>query len=141
MIWNQWYAILESNEIKYGKPKGVIRLGERLVLWRSREGKITCLRDKCAHRGVALSKGKLVCEDSEIQCPFHGLQFNQNGKCTVIPSRGKNTPVPSNFKVESYQTREKHNFIWIWWGDAQDEYPEIPWFDDVDDEFHYFTST
>lgn len=139
MIWNQWYAILESSEVKYGKPKGVIRLGERLVLWRSNEGKITCLRNKCAHRGVALSKGKLVCNGSEIQCPFHGLQFNQSGKCTVIPSRGKNTLVPSNFKVDSYQTREEHNFIWIWWGDPQEEYPDLPWFDDVDDKFHYFT--
>jgi phenylpropionate dioxygenase-like ring-hydroxylating dioxygenase large terminal subunit len=139
MIWNQWYAILESSELKKGNPIGVLRLGERLVLWRTNKGMPICLKDKCAHRGVALSKGKLVCNNEEVQCPFHGLQFNQAGKCTVIPSRGNKAPIPSNFKVDSYQTREEHNFIWIWWGDPQEEYPDLPWFEDVDDKFHYFT--
>ena len=31
MIRNQWYAILESNEVRRGKPVGVTRLGEKLV--------------------------------------------------------------------------------------------------------------
>ena len=31
MIPNQWYAILDSGEIKTGKPVGVTRLGEKLV--------------------------------------------------------------------------------------------------------------
>ncbi len=139
MIRNQWYAILESKEVHKGKLLGVIRMGERLVLWRNKENEVVCLLDRCAHRGVALSKGKLVCENEHVQCPFHGLQFDSKGKCTVIPSRGKNAPVPPNFKVTSYTTREQHNFIWIWWGEPRDHYPELPWFEDVDDSFHYFT--
>jgi len=139
MIWNQWYAILESSEVKKGKLLGVFRLGERLIFWRTKEGKVACLIDKCAHRGVALSKGKLVTNNSEVRCPFHGLQFDSMGKCTVIPSRGEKTSIPSNFKIHSYPIRENHNFIWIWWGNTQEEYPDIPWFDDVDDEFHYVT--
>ena len=37
MIWNQWYAILESSEIKKGKLTGVVRMGERMVLWRNKQ--------------------------------------------------------------------------------------------------------
>ena len=139
MIWNQWYAILESSELKKGKLIGVVRMGERMVLWRNKKNEPVCLKDRCAHRGVALSAGKLVCNNEEVQCPFHGLQFNSYGKCTVIPSRGETAQVPSNFKVDSFITREEHNFVWIWWGDTQEEYPDLPWFDDVDDKFHYFT--
>jgi phenylpropionate dioxygenase-like ring-hydroxylating dioxygenase large terminal subunit len=139
MIRKQWYAILESKEVPKGKLLGVLRLGENLVLWRKNDGTVVCLKDRCSHRGVALSKGNIVCDGNEVQCPFHGLQFDNTGKCTVIPSRGEKALVPSNFNITSYPTREAYNFIWIWWGEPQENYPDLPWFEDVDDKFHYFT--
>ncbi len=39
MIRNQWYAILESSEVRRGKPVGVTRMGEKLVAWRNRRAK------------------------------------------------------------------------------------------------------
>jgi hypothetical protein len=33
MIPNQWYAVLESYEVKPGKPVGVTRLGEKMFFW------------------------------------------------------------------------------------------------------------
>jgi nitrite reductase/ring-hydroxylating ferredoxin subunit len=56
MISNQWYAILESNEVKLGHPVAVKRMGERLVLRRNTHGEVTCMRDLCPHRGVALRR-------------------------------------------------------------------------------------
>ncbi len=58
MIRNQWYAVLESKEVKKGKLLGVTRLGERLVFWRNEKGRVICLKDKCIHRGAALSAGR-----------------------------------------------------------------------------------
>ncbi len=55
MIRNQWYAVLDSSQVK-NKPVGVTRMGERLVFWRDVAGKVSCLYDKCVHRGVMLSK-------------------------------------------------------------------------------------
>ena len=54
MIRNQWYVVLESQEVKH-KPIGVTRMGEKLVFWRDAQGQVHCLRDRCAHRGAALS--------------------------------------------------------------------------------------
>jgi len=34
MIPNQWYIIAESKEVKNGKLTGLIRMGEKMVLWR-----------------------------------------------------------------------------------------------------------
>jgi phenylpropionate dioxygenase-like ring-hydroxylating dioxygenase large terminal subunit len=70
MIRNQWYAVLESKEVGR-KPVGVTRMGEKLVFWRDGRGEIHCAVDRCPHRGVALSIGKL--ENDHLQCPFHGF--------------------------------------------------------------------
>jgi nitrite reductase/ring-hydroxylating ferredoxin subunit len=87
MIQNQWYIVADSREVRKGRPIGLKRLGEELVLWRDENGKVICLRDRCVHRGAALSIGKLV--NHHLQCPFHGLEFNAEGKCVQIPANGK----------------------------------------------------
>jgi phenylpropionate dioxygenase-like ring-hydroxylating dioxygenase large terminal subunit len=131
--------VLESKELPKNKQIGVTRLGEKLVFWRDGNGRVNCLRDKCAHRGAALSVGK-VCDHGEvIVCPFHGLRYDYTGKCIVIPANGKFTKVPENFKVNFYQTREDHDFIWIWWGEPREVYPPLPFFEDIDKKFSYKT--
>ncbi len=137
MIYNQWYAILEANEVKQNKPVGVIRLGEKLVLWRDNAGQVVCMRDLCPHRGVALSAGRLI--HGNIQCPFHGFEFNSTGACVLIPANGVSAVVPKAIQVKTYPTFEAHNFIWIWWGDHRDEYPPVLFFEDIDDSFSYAT--
>ena len=141
MIRNQWYAVLESKELKKEKIIGVTRLGEKLVFWRDKNDKVICLKDKCAHRGAKLSFGQLCNKGETIECPFHGLRYDDSGKCVEIPANGKNTPVPERFKVISYPTREHMDLIWIWWGTAQKEYPPIPFFEDIDKKFSYKTHT
>ena len=132
MIPNQWYAVLESKEVPKGKLVGVTRLNEKMVFWRNKKNEIVCLIDKCAHRGAALSIGK-ICQDGEtVECPFHGLQYDSSGRTTLIPANGKNSPVPEHFKIHSYPTKENHGFIWIWWGDTLGEYPPLPFFEDID---------
>ncbi|MCE5259041.1 MAG: aromatic ring-hydroxylating dioxygenase subunit alpha [Chloroflexi bacterium] len=137
MIRNQWYGILESSEVKSGKPLGVTRMGERLVLWRTSGGELVCMIDLCAHRGAALNIGK-VCQDT-IRCPFHGLEYDTSGRCVLIPANGRAALVPSQFKVASYPLREVGGFIWLWWGEPRDDLPEVPFFRDLLFGFHYNT--
>jgi nitrite reductase/ring-hydroxylating ferredoxin subunit len=40
-----------------GKAVGVLRMGERMVLWRDSTGQPACQADQCPHRGAALSIG------------------------------------------------------------------------------------
>ncbi len=139
MIPNQWYAILESNEIKKGKITGVTRMGEKLVAWRDSQGRATVMADKCPHRGVALSAGKLV-EDC-IQCPFHGFEYDISGKCTLVPANGRNAEPPKALHVNNYPTCEAHGIIFIWWGEPLPDktYPPLPWFDNIDKGMVYST--
>jgi len=135
MIRNQWYVVLESKEVRK-KPIGVTRMGEKLVFWRNEAGNIHCAVDRCPHRGVALSIGKL--ENDHLQCPFHGFEYDERGRCLLIPANGRGGRIPKSLQLSNYPTHEDHGFIWIWWGDSPPEALEPPtFFDNLDASFVY----
>jgi phenylpropionate dioxygenase-like ring-hydroxylating dioxygenase large terminal subunit len=136
MIRNQWYVVLDSSEVKSGRPLGVLRMGEELVFWRDEQGQVACLRDLCAHRGAALSAGSV--HDGCIACPFHGIRYDGQGRGRLIPANGAHAPVPDRFRVQAYPTFEAHGFIWIWWGErSPEDLAPPPFFADIDDTFTY----
>ena len=136
MIRNQWYIVLDSREVTR-RPVGVTRLGEKLVFWRDPRGVVACFRDRCAHRGVALSAGKVL-PTGKLQCPFHGFEYDPSGRVAVIPANGRQAPVPERFRVQRYPTYEAHGFIWIWWGEQEPaDLPPPRFFEDLDDSFRY----
>jgi phenylpropionate dioxygenase-like ring-hydroxylating dioxygenase large terminal subunit len=57
----------------------------------------------------------------------------------LVPALGKNVPPPKALKAGSYPAREAHGWIWIFWGDAKDNFPPIPYFDDLDRSYSYAT--
>jgi phenylpropionate dioxygenase-like ring-hydroxylating dioxygenase large terminal subunit len=135
MIHNQWYVLLESNEVEK-KPMGVTRLGENLVFWRDPAGKVSAAVDCCPHRGVALSAGTI--EHEHLQCPFHGFEYDSSGKCVMIPANGRLGVVPAAMRLKTYPTYEAHGFIWIWWGDPVCvDLPAPEFFDNLDETFYY----
>ena len=126
MIPNQWYPILESTQVKANakRPVGIIRLGEKLVLFRGQSGEIVCLPDRCSHRAASLHNGWL--ENGCIACPYHGARFNENGKCVMIPANGEAAPVPRGFDLKPREVREAHGLIWFWYGEGASR-AELPW--------------
>ena len=137
MIPGQWYAILESNEVKAGRPVGVTRMGERMVLWRDGQGRVACAVDLCPHRGVALSAGRVIGDC--VECPFHGFRYDPGGRCVVVPANGRNAPAPAALHVKTFPTCEAHGFVWIWWGEPRDSLPPVRYFDSIDDTLSYST--
>ncbi|MBN1248622.1 MAG: aromatic ring-hydroxylating dioxygenase subunit alpha [Anaerolineae bacterium] len=134
MIPNQWYVVFSSSQLKR-RPIGVTRMGEKLVFWRDATGKAACCRDRCAHRGVQLSKGQRL-ENGRLQCPFHGFEYDVTGRVQRIPANGQDAPVPDRFKVHAYPTHEAHGFIWIWWGEKLPPDLQPPeFFEDLGDGF------
>ncbi len=128
MIRDQWYVMLESREVK-NKPAGVKRLGENLVLYRDNSGKVNCFRDICPHRGAALSKGEIITD--HLRCPFHGLEFEQSGKCVLIPANSREIPVDERFHLKKYETFESFGFIWIFYGEQGNIHSTPQFFDNI----------
>jgi phenylpropionate dioxygenase-like ring-hydroxylating dioxygenase large terminal subunit len=133
MIRNQWYVVLESQEVG-DKPVGATRLGEKLVFWRDASGKVSVAADRCPHRGIKFSAGKV--KEGHLQCPFHGFEFDSSGKCVLIPANGREGVIPTAMQVATYPTHEAHGFIWLWWGQDPPANLAAPeFFDNLDDSF------
>lgn len=136
MISNQWYAILPSSQVKAGGITAVKRLNLELALFRSEQGALGCVTDRCTHRGAALSGGKL--RGDCIRCPFHGLEFDAGGKCAVIPANGKGSPQDNRrHNVQAYPVREAHGIIFLWYGDIEKQTETLPFFPGELDGFTY----
>jgi phenylpropionate dioxygenase-like ring-hydroxylating dioxygenase large terminal subunit len=136
MIPNQWYVILESREVKKNKPVGFSRLGEKIVAWRLKDGQIVVQGDICPHRGAALHQGEI--KNGNIMCPFHGFEYDSSGVCRLIPANGKASTPPKAFQVKTYPSVERHGYIFIWYGETRQSYPEVPVFEELENSaFNY----
>lgn len=80
---NVWTPVALSEELGKNKPLGLVVAGTPIVLFRDREGKAAALVDRCPHRGVALSLGKV--KDGCIECPFHGWKLESSGQVSHVP--------------------------------------------------------
>ncbi|MBX9759249.1 MAG: aromatic ring-hydroxylating dioxygenase subunit alpha [Beijerinckiaceae bacterium] len=111
---NAWYVAALSREV-VDTPFARTLLDEPLVMFRKPDGAIAALQDRCPHRFVPLSRGR-VC-GAEIECGYHGLRFTAGGTCSANP-HGDKTP-PRNARVKSYPAVERYGFVWIWMGAAE----------------------
>lgn len=118
MINNQWYAVLSSHKVRRGRVIGARRFGENMVFFRDDAGVLSCVTDKCAHRGASLAKGCM--KDGNLQCPFHGIEYDMNGKCVHIPSEGRASVKDySRFDLKHWAVREVGGIVFLWYGDSE----------------------
>ncbi|MCI3934224.1 aromatic ring-hydroxylating oxygenase subunit alpha [Streptomyces sp. AN091965] len=123
MIPNQWYPILRTEDVKRDAPTGVKRLGEELVLWRDLSGKLVCQSARCPHKGANLSGGRVV--GNSLACPYHGFRYDAGGACRLIPALGTEGRIPASLRIDTYEVREQHGLVWLWWGEQREELPDI----------------
>lgn len=118
---NAWYVAALATEVAPSASLARIICDERIVMFRDRDGIAHALEDRCAHRGLPLSCGKVKGEG--IQCGYHGLMFNGSGTCVKVPGQAT---VPPNSSVRSFPLVERHGLLWIWPGDkAQADLAQI----------------
>ena len=108
---NYWYVAALDDEVRE-RPLGRTILGEPVVLFRAANGTLHAFEDRCAHRRLPLSMGKVI--GDALQCHYHGLRFDGSGKCVRVPGQEH---IPQNARVRTYPVVERHRWIWIWMGD------------------------
>jgi len=60
-------------------PVRVRLLSEDLVAWRSSEGTVGLVEERCPHRGASLFFGRN--EENGLRCVYHGWKFDLDGRC------------------------------------------------------------
>ena len=124
---NQWYAIALSEEVRTGRKRGVQLFGREIVLWRHRDGRLAAIDARCPHMGASLAIGRVV--DDRVECPYHGFQYDSQGQCRETPLRAPGALIPRTLCVRAWAVAERHGWIWLFWGEADQELPGIPYFD------------
>jgi len=110
---NHWYVVARSSEVKT-QPLGVTLWNKPIILFRDNQEKIHALEDRCPHRQVKLSHGKIIA--GLIECAYHGWQFNALGKCVKIPYLAENQKLP-HCQIQNYPVQELDGFIWLFLGE------------------------
>ena len=116
---NSWYVAAWDREISR-LPLRRVFLGEPVVLYRTVSGEPVGLEDRCCHRQLPLSMGKV--EERGLRCGYHGLLFSKDGKCIEIPGQDS---IPPQARVRAYPLVEKYSWVWIWMGDPAKADPAL----------------
>lgn len=134
-VRNAWYVAGWSKAI--GQELQAFEVtGERLVMFRTSEGDVKALEDRCPHRLLPLSKGKRI--GDTIQCGYHGMTFDGAGRCVRVPGQSN---LPRSAYVKVYPVEERHGIVWVWMGDPdradRSEIFDLPQFSDPNWHVHH----
>jgi phenylpropionate dioxygenase-like ring-hydroxylating dioxygenase large terminal subunit len=109
-IENAWYFACTSESLKRS-PLPLTVLDRPLVLYRDGNGRAAALLDRCAHRNVPLSGGRVA--EGRLECPYHGWQFDSSGICRKVPALCGPHEAAAR-RVSSFAVREQHGLVWVW---------------------------
>ncbi len=110
-----WMPVAPSIELQEDPVKQVRILGETLVLFRDRQGRLGLVGERCSHRGTALVYG--IPEPEGLRCAYHGSLYDQSGRC--LAGAG-DTPTTSEeaeaYAIPAYPVQELGGLIFAYLG-------------------------
>lgn len=134
-----WIPVVPSAQLPEpgGRPLRVKLLGEELVLFRERGGKVGLIGAFCPHRLAPLFFGRV--ENDGIRCAYHGWKFSPSGKCLEMP----NVPPEQRFIEEvqhsGYPCVEHGGIIWTYMGLSRESrtLPDLEFLRVTDEDRNY----
>jgi len=104
-----WHCLGLIRDFGDGEPHSVNAFGQKLVVFRSGNGKINVLDGYCRHMGGDLSQGTV--KGDEIACPFHDWRWGGDGRCKKVPY-SKRTPRLA--RTATWTTLEQDGMLFVW---------------------------
>ena len=110
-----WYPACRSGDLRGRTPRSITLMDEAVVLWRDGGGVARALVDRCPHRNVPLSAGRVHGREGTLECGYHGWRFDGAGACTAVPGLlGAEAAASPTRNCGAYPTVERDGFVWIW---------------------------
>jgi phenylpropionate dioxygenase-like ring-hydroxylating dioxygenase large terminal subunit len=120
-----WQPVCLSRDIDE-LPKRLTILGEELVAFRDKRGRVGVLDAHCCHRGTSLEYGRI--EDEGIRCCYHGWLFAADGACLQQPGEPPGSNFLNKVAQPAYPAREFGGAVFAYMGPPGTE-PLFPRFD------------
>ncbi|MEU4343906.1 Rieske 2Fe-2S domain-containing protein [Nocardia sp. NPDC023852] len=114
-----WHPIAPVAELDSSplRTKEVRLLGEDLVLFRDRSGRLGLIDRYCSHRRVNLALGMV--EQDGIRCPYHGWKFATDGSCIDQPfemTMQGNDHFARSCGIPGFPVQELAGLVWAYLG-------------------------
>ena len=112
-----WYPAARSSKIT-GKPTAIKLLGEEVAFYRSQDGQVYAVHNRCPHRGMPMDKAR--CHfDGTISCAYHGWTFDTKGECVAALNEGPESTLPGKVRIRTYPVEERRGLVWVYMGVKQ----------------------
>ena len=112
-----WHPIAASMHLPEHGTKPVRILGESLVLYRDRSGRLGLVEERCPHRRGGLVFG--IPEETGIRCAYHGWLFDGTGRCLEQPYEALVDPANTfkdKVRIKAYPVEELGGLIFAYLG-------------------------
>jgi phenylpropionate dioxygenase-like ring-hydroxylating dioxygenase large terminal subunit len=111
-----WFIAARSDELRAVGPIARAVNGTPLVLYRDAARRVVAMEDRCPHKNVALSLGR-VCGDT-LQCRYHGWRFDPAGAVVDVPCHAPAERLPA-CRVPTFRAVEQDDWIWVHVGEPE----------------------
>lgn len=126
LLRRYWHPVAFVQELSDQNPTVFVRiLGEDLVLFRDKSGKVGLLGDLCPHRGASFLYGRV--EERGIACAYHGWLFDTKGNCLETPAEPAGSLFYLTVKHKAYPVQRFIGMYWAYLG--PEPVPVIPRYD------------
>ena len=109
-----WQPFAAADEIKDKWTLKVRLLGENLVLFKDRSGKLGLIAENCPHRRASFAYG--IPTERGIRCPYHGWEFGHQGECLNQPNELDNPTFKARVQTSAYPVQELGGLLFAYMG-------------------------
>jgi len=110
LLRRYWQPFATAKDLTDEQPTKFVRLlGEDLVAFLDKSGRVGLIADKCAHRNASMVYGRV--EERGIACAYHGWLYDCDGNIIETPPE-RNDSIMRNVKTTAYPVQ---SFIGLYW--------------------------
>ena len=120
-----WQPVCLSEELT-DVPKAIRILGEDLVAFRDRSGRVGVLQRHCSHRGTSLEYG--IIQPKGIRCCYHGWVYDTDGTILEMPAEPQDSRIYETVYHGAYPAFERDGLVFAYMGPPEEK-PEFPEYD------------
>ena len=123
-----WQPVAFARDLK-DTPLRIRIMGEDLVVFRDKTGRVGLLQLHCSHRGTSLEYGLI--NEHGIRCCYHGWNYDVDGRILETPGEPASSTLKDRLCQGAYPIHEFSGLVFAYMGPPEKK-PAFPLYDTFD---------